>query len=334
MDNYFKVDAISQSGLTNFSYGPQYYRSKQTQEFQDSEALKIGSLVDDLLSNTSEEVIKDKYIVANIPKPTGQLGEFTDELAWLYRIDNSIIDCYQLAYDKVGFKRDSLEKVILRFEKEGNDYYQFLINSKGKIVLSQEEYEKAYRVYNSLITNSFTLKYLTLPPNIISKKQLEIYWECLGYPCKAKPDEVQYDVNNGIYHIIDYKTTGFHVNEFPKSFLKFRYDLQAAFYKDAMDYYHENNSELKPYTFGSFTFIVESTKYTGTPVIYRCTEQDLYCGKYGGIGKDGKEYKGYMTLLKELIWHMQHDEWNYAKEVIENNGVIDINGFKEKLSSS
>jgi hypothetical protein len=326
-DNYFKVDAISQSGLTNFSYGPQYYKSKQTQEFQDSEALEIGSLVDDYLSNVSEKEIEEKYVIADIPKPTGQMGEFVDAI--LYYENNSLEgeNVYDLAYKKVGFKRDSIEKVILKFNEECLKYYKFRLESEKKVVLSQEEYYKAKNVYNSLITNPYTSKHLTVPKHVNSIKQLEIYWQTMGKACKAKLDDVWFDNETGKYHIKDFKTTGFHVSEFQKSFLRFRYDLQAAFYRDATDYYC--NQHQLPYSFGSFTFIVESTKYVGTPMIYRCGEQDLYCGKYGGIGQDGKKYKGYSELMTDLIWHIEQNEWSYPREVIENEGVIEINGFKK-----
>ena len=284
--------------------------------------------MDDLLSDVPEEEIKQKYIVEPETKPSGQLGIFIDNY---FRTKDK-----ELAYKVAEFKRDSLDKVLTRLEIEGKEYWDFLQNSNEKIILTKEQYDNAYKVFFSIKSNPFTKKQLEPEGLVDVFKQLEIYWNYKGTPCKALLDMIVFDNSHQKFYIKDFKTTGFHISEFPKSFLRFRYDLQAAFYADAVYWYCENFKDEKGnypyanYTLGDFTFIVESTKYIGTPLIYRCNELDLHCGKYGGTGKDGREYKGYKQLLNELLWHIKNDEWEYSKEAIENDGVVEINAFKEE----
>lgn len=331
MSEYRKNTAISQSGLTNFSLGPQYYKSKESPpDREDSDALTIGTIVDILLSDpnsfSSEIFLLDKN------KPSGQLGEFCD--VFISAKKAGVEAAAEYAYKEVGFKRDSLEKVLERYELDGKDYVEQRLAAVDKIAVTPSQYNTAIEVYNSLLNSKYTSPHLILDnPNIESIKQLEIYWKYTLpskeiMECKSKLDDLWIDHENLTLSLKDFKTTGFHVTQFPKSFLRFRYDLQAAFYTDAVNYYKTIiRPELKNYTIKEFVFIVESTKYIGTPIIYKCSEADIHGGTYGGVGTDGKFYKGYKELLEDLKWHIDNDEWKYERKVIENNGVIEINAF-------
>lgn len=317
MSDYFKVDAISQSALTNFSYGPQYYRSKQKVEIEPSDALIIGSAVDILI--TEKEQFNKLFHISDLSKPTGQLGEFIEH----YINTGSLKEAYFLTDYKR--KKDSLEAITNKFNEEGLDYYNAFINSKDKQLLTKEQYNTVTAVAKSLLTNKFTEKYFNNDKEKIY--QLEVYWEYKGIKLKSKFDLILIDHKAKTIELIDIKTTGFHTSQFTKSFLKFRYDLQASFYTYAADYYFNEQYPLEDYAIKSFKFIVESTKYIGSPLVYKCNQNDIFCGYSGGVGKDGVRYEGWVKLLEDLNWHIRNDVWNYPKDVIERGGEIAIDAF-------
>ena len=335
MSNYYEVNAISQSALTNFSYGPQYYKSQLNKDFdEDSEALKIGFAVDTLLYEPDK--FNEKFCNIDLMRPSGQLGTFCDIL---FKADNDSElqrqfpekSTKEYAYEQVGFKRDSLATVMSKFEKEGIEYYKQLQNCSNKTILTLDQYNTAKSVYLSLLNNNYTRKELVktdYSSDIEILNQLEIYWKYNTFDCKSKLDSLWINHTKKTIQIKDLKTTGFHVNNFPKSFLKFRYDLQAAFYTEAVKYYIRYiRPELESYTILPFIFIVESTKYIGTPLIYKCTSNDLFCGWYGGKSNDGIYYKGCKQLLEDLAWHIENDVWNYERIIIEQDGIVEIDAF-------
>lgn len=338
MSDYFKNPAISQSALTNFSYGPQYYKSKSLEFKEDSEALTIGTAVD--LKLFEPEKFKESFTILEIDKPSNQLGDFVDALAEIDIYNPEIklslppeMSSEEYAYQKAGIKRDSLAKIMQRFESEGGlAYYKQLQHSKDKVLLTNEQYQKVLKIYNSLVSNKYTSPFLfpTFGENKLRIPQLEIYWKYQTthklVDCKSKIDLLLIDFDNKTIKVIDLKTTGYHTSAFRKSFLQFRYDLQASFYLDAVKQWLRT-TDYKDFVIEGFYFVVESTKYIGTPLIYKCTEKDIYCGKYGGLAKDGREYDGYDQLINELTWHIDHNTWDYEKEAIENNGIVEIDAF-------
>ena len=64
---------------------------------------------------------------------------------------------------------------------------------------------------------------------------------------------------------------------FPKSLRQRRYDIQAAFYTEAL----KSKKEYETYKILPFKFIVESTTNPGNPLVFTCNQELLEIGKSG-----------------------------------------------------
>lgn len=319
--DYYKSNAISQSQLTNLSYGPKYFQYKLIHKDETS-ALTLGSVVDCML--TEPENFDNLFIVEDYKIPTGQMKDFIS-----YKLRGLT---NEEAYKAVDFKRkkDSLEAILEVFNTEYQQFYNSFLN-KEKKVISQEVKTLADTIVTSLLTNRFTRRYLKCDPNSCLQ-QLEIFWvyeiNNTSVECRSKLDLVKIDHENKVIYPLDIKTTSSPLDQFRESIVKYRYDLQASFYTEALEYWKTHiKPEYKDYTVYRFKFIIESTKYPGFPVIYECTDHDLECGKYGGYLKNGEHLKGFHNLLDDLLWYQSNQEWEYNRSIIENNGIIKIDLF-------
>ncbi len=314
--DYYKNKAISQSQLTNLALGPKYFKNKLEYK-SESDALTLGSLVDVML--TESDNFDNLFLVNDNVRPSGQLGDYIDLIYQGFSEED--------AYSAVGFKRDKLEVIKEKFQYEGPQaYFKFLLESKDKKVISREEYDKALKIVNSLLTNRFTSKYFNCE-DTECLTQLELYWNYKDFDCRSRLDIVKINHKEKTILPIDVKTSGKSTYNFLESIIRFRYDLQASFYMEALQWYIDNKEEYKGYKLLPFLFIVEHTDYPGLPLIYECTEKDIYGGKYGGITTTGVKLKGFDELVTDLKWYYQYDSWDYTREIIENNGKVEINLF-------
>ena len=344
--NYFDDNSISYSKLRNLSVGPAYFKKIQEEEQEDKEHFIIGSCVDILL--TEPDKFWEKYALefqeVCEKVPTGQMKEFVEHVSYaekLLKFDNKTNSQYledkKYAYEQVGFKQASFEKILERYEVEGKEYFNWLNNKhdynksiKDKQIISNTQYSLITKIVESLKTNRFTRKYFegTIGTKTDKHLQLEIYWEYKDEKCKSKLDLVVVDHENREIHPIDIKTTGNSVFSFDSSALKWRYDLQSSFYSSALYWLiNKSNDEywnkLKDYTIKPFKFIVESSKYPGMPLMYECSEKFLK-GGIDGFDYQGRWYKGFIELINDYKWYRENNSWDYSKDIIEKEGIIKL----------
>lgn len=240
MSKYFENDAISYSLLRNLSVGPAYLKKVQEEEQDNKEHLIIGSCVDILLTEPDKfwEIFALEFQKQCEKIPTGQMKEFIDK-NFEYSKTMDKMSAKKLAYESVGFKRESFDSVITKFVDNWLEYddwlyekEQYLKNNQNKQLITNSQYQTALNIVNSLKTNKFTRKYL-IPENegIEIKYQLEIYWEFKGNKCKSKLDLVLIDHNLKEIHPLDIKTTGKGTFSFDLSSLQWRYDIKSYLYK-------------------------------------------------------------------------------------------------------
>ena len=306
LQNYREYPAIHYSLLSKIATDP------SNLEFNnDNDGITFGDALDILLTQSEEEFDK-RYAVAKVDKPTGQMGEFVEALYKLKKFDE--------AYETVGFKRDSLEKVVDRFSLEGADYHDFLQMAEGKKIISYEMYKDVLKAINTLKIHDFTSVYFNEPREGVEiKYQVPILFKVDGNECKALLDVLVIDHEKKLIYPIDLKSTGEYINMFPSSFLKWKYYLQASFYSYGV-------KQLYPdYTVDNFKFIVISSQQLTKPLVYTCTDEDLLVGEKGGLNRfTNKKVKGWRQLYEDYLWHLNNDLWEYPKEVYENNGEIEL----------
>jgi hypothetical protein len=248
-------------------------------------------------------------------------------------------EIFDAAYMAVGFKL-GLETVRKKFKDPKNDYtkyYNFLVSSKGKKVISAKELAQAEEVVHMLKTDSETKKYIVDPvahPLMEVHDQMELFFEFEGIDCKGYLDRVIVDHSTKTIKPTDIKTTGKSVFEFPKSCVQFMYYRQAAFYMQGLKTWLLTQDTLKDYTIENFKFIVAEMDCNNRPLVFEISEDDVYKSLYVGGTLRYSLYpvKSITELIAEVKWHRDNDAWEMTKSEYENyaeKGCIQLDIFSK-----
>ena len=322
LENYRSYPALNYSTLAKVDRNPSLLLRDDTEQTQ---ALTLGSIVDCLMTNQSK--FNDLYIVAKADKPTGQQGEFIDRLWYLWRVDTVLEDIFELAYEDVktgngGKLRDSLEKFISNFEeKGGRTYFEFLISTIGKTVISQADYTSCTQIVNTFYIHPFTKDYFTPKKGkiILYQHPLLMNMEDNDTLYKVLLDMLIIDHEEKTIQPIDVKTMSESVSSFPYSVFKWRYDIQASLYSAAViDYY--SDLEEQGYEILPFKFMVGS--FSNYKVAMYNAQDLLLFGMNGGETTWGTEYKGWLELTKLYKWHIETQQFEHTKELYDSNGEV------------
>lgn len=110
------------------------------------------------------------------------------------------------------------------------EYAKFLEDSNGKDIISADDFQKIQEMHEALYSTAFVEQLLS------GEKELSFFLEDeeTGVMMKCRPDAL---VQVGDAHIlVDYKSTADASSEaFMKSAINLMYDMQASYYKDALD---------------------------------------------------------------------------------------------------
>lgn len=281
-------------------------------KYESTGALNIGGLVDCLL--TTPEEFDNKYCVPTASEPIGQMAVFIKEI-----LRNKT---YQEAYDIAGFKRDSLEAVLDKMNSTWSIYLkeQQECANGAKIAVSKDDYIIAKEVYRSLTTNPYTREYFIENTGIETFKQLDLIWEYKEIKIRSILDLVRIDHNEKLIKLCDIKTTGYAVDTFEESVYKYQYWLQMGMYALALyQWVSKDRNDLMGYDV-QLKWIVESTKYIGTPQIF--SFKQLEQSWKGGV-INNKKVKGFTELIEDFKFYTKNG-WNYKREVVENNGETEL----------
>ncbi|HMT01839.1 MAG TPA: PD-(D/E)XK nuclease-like domain-containing protein [Burkholderiales bacterium] len=323
--NYFEVDAISRSALVELLTSPR--KAKEAlYEKMPPKHFEIGTFVDLLLTDYKQ--FEDTYYVGQYTKPTEKMGDFAYNVLLAARRDgNTLTRAHILeARELVGYdKRMTEDGIVEKFKKDALLWVEEQLTYGDKIIIDQNTEQQGLQIAQSL-ESCPEIKAILSDPNIVF--QLELYWEMSGEPCKAKLDWAIIDHEKKTITPGDLKTTGDSTANFRHSALRYRYDIQAAWYVLGLQYCYPG------YTIYPFKFLVESSdlKKIGSPLIYVCTDEDLAIGKYGAnrnprteMYTEGTPIKGYTQLLGELIWHRNNNLWDYSFEEYMNKKSVPLN---------
>ncbi len=316
--NYFEIEnKLSQSKLKKILIHPKMYKSEKiTLDEDDKIHFTIGSAVDCLM--TEPDKFNELYYVLTTKAPTGQIKLFIDKY---YTLDKD----YDAAFAAVNSAKYKIEFFKGKMEDADNKAYLTCLEEE-KTILDPLVYETILAIVESFgnFTEYQDIIKKTSTNEIVS--QLEIMWEYRGYEMKSKLDFIVIDYETKTIQPIDVKTVGDSTSSFQYSFWKRRYDLQAAFYTEALKYWinhTENFTKLKEFTILPFIFAVESSKYQGSPLLFEVSPETLEIGMNGGTVND-REYEGLNQAISRVHWHENAGEWSYTREQYESNKRISI----------
>lgn len=311
MVEYFEHQSVSQSRLKALLIHPLLYNRVDDSElyYEEKKHFIIGDGVD-ILVTQNQEVYDSKFHVSRLEnKPSDTIKSIVnmvfdnvvERFGTVERI--TMIDYREIILDacdnhvyQVRWNEDTRVNKIC----EAWQYWEDLKLALGKQVISIEEDALISSVVMSLKTSEATAPYFIENRGQEILYQLPIFFEYEGVECKALLDMVKIDHNNRTIQPIDIKTMGDHTINFVKSLKKRRYDIQAAFYTQALEKWKIENG-YGMYLILPFKFIVESTINVGTPMVFTMDTSLLNIGKYGRQALSIKATDGYEAIRIEEI---------------------------------
>lgn len=334
LQKYYSSNRVSQSSLKDLAYHPGYYKVKHIdknipEEYgDDAEHFTIGSLAECIL--LTPEYLDQMYAIRQF-ESSPQVRKLVDYII-KKKADYSSYDIlFDIAKSLNLFGQiKSIDTFTKALEKENFEQaITFYEDNSEKTIVTEVQYNKAADIANSFLHNPFTGHYFKLQDGIELLTSLDIYWFYEGVACKSLLDFVRINHKNRSISINDLKTTRHETSDFEKSFITYRYDIQAAYYFKAFKWWINNiRKDLEDYEIIGFSFFVESTKNIGSPLIYHVKSSDIFIGEEGGIiMSEGKRLylKGFRKLIMDLKWHIENNIWSYTKDQYENKGIININ---------
>ena len=349
VDTYYEYPAISQSQL-KLLLGPDPSIFNTIQEpdlyFEEKKHFLIGDGVDMQLTRPIEE-FNQKFHISNLQnKPSDTIKSIVNQVYDLVKEEvgelaekgvlrdhtSKILDsCNDHNYQPNWKTETRIAKIV-----EAWEYWEDIKAAEGKVVLSQEENDLISQIVMSIRTNPTTSKYSETSKDVEILNQLAIYFTYNNVDCKALLDRVIIDHKNKTVQPIDFKTMGDQTLYFPKSLRQRRYDIQAAFYTEALKYFIERDDKtLQDYKILPFKFIVESTTNPGNPLVFTCNQELLEIGKSGRNAYNlcdkayvSDEYtvymkfdkiKGFHQLIEDYKWYMENG-FSVNREIAQSQG--------------
>lgn len=334
IDSYYSSDALNQSQLKKLLVDLDFLTStKESNEesdlyFKEKESFIVGSLVDFLITRTNENVSDYYYISTIKSKPSDPIVSIINNFVdLLLERDFEIKDINDKDYEDLLFDIIERHDYCKTFKKEvrlakiyaESAYYADLVNSKGKQVLSVDEYNTGIKVSESIKQLPIIKKCLedystSTEVNIYFQKPL--YFTYKGRKCKALPDIIIHYLAANIVYVIDIKTTFEKTLNFLNVIKKYRYDIQMAWYKEACKSIF-NTLKI------SCLFAVESTVKQGNAIVLQIEKDLLECGLYGleeVYYKDiliRREQKG-INQLMDLYQYYEDNSFREEKIIAES----------------
>lgn len=346
--NYRALDGLNCSMIKLFDNDPvkffEQFKLGRKRRDEKTTSLMIGDLVDFYLLDCRgdwEELnqrFDEKFALFEGVKGTGQVFVLADEL---FKItmentdENGVVqrsfetlfaDAFRKVQQDGKYKGGTEEKGLADFDKNGKAYYDSLLENIGKTVIDVSLLEKAKKVADLLKEDEYTAE-LFGEDEMENFPKFTIEWKYVTkagkeIDCKSELDLLKIDHAKKIIYPKDLKTT-FDNENFEYGYLKYRYDLQAAFYFLAVKYWALKEG-MDKYSVMPMEFIVGDTSANNRrPIRYRLSMDDISKG-LGGFSINGKHYKGIQQLIEEISWAEDTGNWNVSKDVFDNQGILKL----------
>jgi len=319
LNNKENVDlSLSYSRVSDYDRnGPKALLSKT---HKDSQALKKGSVVDDLLF--SKDSFDKNYYVSDFNEPTATLGILCKIILDNYTSLPKSEEVLEIV------KRNGLWKSVKKEEtliaNYNTDEFWGYLNDKyncgNRVVVTSSEKLNADEIVSILLTHEYS-------KSIFNAKMEHIY----QYPFKIKIkqftfrgilDILSIDHKNKMIYFKDLKTGAGLSSEFTSSYIKWRYYLQEAVYCLAFEKIRKELG-LENYTLAPFEFLYISLKEK-IPVSFIVSEKWHNAALNGFVTSGGYRYKGLYELIDEIYFHWKNKIYDIPKEVYENKGSVTL----------
>lgn len=288
------------------------------------EGITMGGLVDLLLFEP--ERFKANYYVFKAKIPTASAKDLADVITNNWDVLPPREEVYDIA-KAAGFW-SSIVKEDTYYKKFDNDefwdYIKAVLECNGREIIDSETLERAEEIVEILKTHKNSKDIVAFPQTQEEKyAQLELNFRYKQFAFKGIVDLVVVNHQYKTIKFIDLKTGAPSAQEFSKSFVKYRYYLQALLYTIGAKSFQEEY-KLTEYTVLPFEFLYIG-RYQRIPITYTVTDKWLTAAANGFTTKSGYVYKGLNELLDDIDWHWTNKQFDLPKELAVSEGKIVIN---------
>lgn len=292
----------------------------------ENEGLKHGSLVDILLVDrlTGSNEFNKKYIVINENKPSATLGSLCDII-----LDNyvelppkeKVLEI--IKHNNYWSRTKNEEKLIACYDiPEFWNYLKHKFETKDKIVISNDEFNKAKNSVNILINHKFTRDYFKNYKDVEHYYQIDFKIKYRKFNFRGILDKMTIDHRNKKVYFEDIKTGEPKSNKFMDSFIKYRYYFQGYLYQQAFEYlskiYNFEDYELQPFRF------IYISKSEENPIIFVMSNKWQTAAQKGFVTKTGFEYRGFDECLDLIYYHWKNKRYDFSKIIDEQQGLLTL----------
>ncbi len=297
LEQYRSSDYISQSFLK------MVLANNVKKDFKESIAIVLGSYVDMLL--TSPDLSQSLFIEDLAKRPSDTIRGFlvntfkvlenekVNENLETYR-DLLINTARQAGYQN-NWGDDAIWKSIF---KDGEEYWKFLIQSKGRTIITSEEMRLSKTIASLAMSHPLTGKYFIDQPNVDKYYQLPLYWLYEDLPCKGLVDILIVEHETKTIYLTDIKSTGvYNIDEWVRVCRTKNYQMQMSWYKLGVERNFQDLIE-QGYKIECRWIVIPMNEFSFKPWVIPCTQMLLDIGMYGyakqvvsTIPTDNQEYK-------------------------------------------
>lgn len=311
--------SLSYSRLSDFDRNGPKVLLKRTFINNDGEAIKIGSLVDDLLLDRT--AYNEKYFIFDGAKPTATLGKLCDIILTNYREVPDQDQILEIIRDNSFWKRSKDEVVIGNFDNpEFWNYIKAKMKATKLQLITTEELFRAQAICDVLLTHPYSKSVFN--NRLDNHNQFKFEMDYRGFKFRGIVDKMIINHEEKTIQLIDLKTGKAPAKSFTSSFINWRYYLQEAIYMKAFDFICEQLN-LEGYKLLPFKFLYIS-RGEKIPLLYTVNTKWHEAAIEGFQTTEGYTYRGLDEILDEVEWHYDNNEFEVPKFMKESNGDISL----------
>ena len=269
-------------------------------------SLTFGSAVDTLITG-SEQEFDDRFVVADYDiqdsraKVVREVYKIAAGMEW-DKIPDEVIDKAVKALQfQMNWKPETRIRVI---REEGKRYYDLLCLSEGKTLISNQVYLDAMACVSALKSSPAT-GYLFAPDDPFDESvqrfyQLKFKGEFDGIPLRCMSDLLYVDTVNKFICPVDLKTSSHKEWDFPRSFIDWRYMIQAQLYWYIIRQNLDKDDYFKNFKLLNYRFVVVCNS-SRVPLVWEFEDtQSMTDFKYGNY-----TIPNWRKLVKDLDYYLK-----------------------------
>lgn len=282
----------------------------------ESPSLLFGSMVDTMLTDGIEEFNK-RFAVFDYPELSDSLTAIAKDLFNNYADKYSkIVDIPDDILAEIGLRNnyyagDKYRSYrVKKIKEECSNYYNLLYAADGKIPASTQDYLDTVSCVEVLKSDEYTKWYFqendAFNDDIQRFYQLKFKTEWDGIPLRCMADLIIVDNKNKIIIPCDLKTSYKKEWNFFKSFIEWRYWIQAQLYWYIIRKNLDASIEFRDYTLAPYRFIVIN-RITKKPLvwIYDDTMSETDCVYHSETENKDYRCRNWRNIVKELDTYLR-----------------------------